>query len=141
MSLAAAPALALRRDFRFSAEDNAFLDRCPWRWDAIQQDGIRRLVFYGYSVPAGYHQKSADLFLRIESGYPDIQLDMVYFSPALSKVSGSEIKALSTEQFDGRTWQRWSRHRTPANPWRPGLDNVETHLALVNEWLEREVRP
>ena len=48
--------------------------------------------------------------------------------------------ALASEGFDGKTWQRWSRHRTPANPWRPGLDNLATHFGLVEEWFGREVR-
>jgi hypothetical protein len=42
--------------------------------------------------------------------------------------------------LDGKQFQQWSRHRTGANPWRPGLDNVCTHLLLVNSWLEKELR-
>jgi hypothetical protein len=33
-----------------------------------------------------------------------------------------------------------SRHRTEANPWWPGLDNVETHFTLVPEWFRQEFR-
>jgi hypothetical protein len=129
-----------RRSFRLPAEDEGFLDSTGWRWEAVSQDGVRRLLLYDYPVPRGYNRESVTLYLRIESGYPDVQIDMVYFWPGLAKTTGGEIKAISQESFDGKVWQRWSRHRTPANPWRPGIDSVETHLALVSDWLAREVR-
>jgi len=93
-----------------------------------------------FSIPEGYNVAEADLFLRIEASYPDTQIDMVYFSPGLSLKSGRGINALSDEHFDGKPWQRWSRHRTQENPWIAGIDNVERHLLLVREWLERERR-
>ncbi|MBX9746205.1 MAG: hypothetical protein K2X34_04840, partial [Hyphomonadaceae bacterium] len=52
---------------------------------------------------------------------------------------GRAIGALAHDDFDGKTWQRWSRHRTPANRWRPGIDGLSTHFALVQEWLAREL--
>ena len=54
--------------------------------------------------------------------------------------TGKAIQALSPENFDGKTWQRWSRHRTQVNLWRPGVDGLATQYALVQEWLERELR-
>lgn len=134
-------AWAPRRHFRLPQDDEAFLDGTEWRWETVVDGSARRLVIYGFPVPPGYGREVVDLYLRIDGGYPDALIDMVYVTPALAKVTGGAIGALSTEPFDGRTWQRWSRHRTAANPWRPGLDNVETHLALVTEWFAREVRP
>jgi hypothetical protein len=64
---------------------------------------------------------------------------MVWFEPALVLTSGRAIGALSSHTIDGTTWQRWSRHRTAQNPWRPGVDDVSTHLGLVDDWLSREV--
>jgi len=138
-ALASSPP-SVRRSFRLPSEDERFLDRSGWRWEAVSQEGICRVILYGYPLPSGYNQVAVDLYLRIESGYPDVQIDMVYVCPPLAKAAGGEIKALSSETFDGRVWQRWSRHRTAENPWRPGLDNLETHLALVAEWFAREVR-
>ena len=46
---------------------------------------------------------------------------------------------LSAHALDGKQYQQWSRHRTAANPWRPGLDNVGTHLIQVDSWLQREL--
>jgi hypothetical protein len=130
----------LRRDFRLPAEDERYLMNSEWRWETVSDAGVRRLIVYDYAVPAGYSRDRVDLYLRIESGYPDVQIDMVYFHPPVAKVSGRGINALSRQAFDGKDWQQWSRHRTSENPWRPGLDNVETHLELVHEWLAREVR-
>jgi hypothetical protein len=128
-----------RRAFRLPQDDEAFLDATGFRWETVVEGGAQRLVIYDYPVGAGYNQAAVDLHFRIEGGYPDVQIDMVYVSPALAKTTGGAIGALSSEPFDGRTWQRWSRHRTAAHPWRPGLDNVDTHLALVDEWFAREV--
>lgn len=134
----------VRRDFRLPAEDEAFLESTGLRWETVTEGAadqmVRRLVVYGFPIPTGYNVGVADLFLRIEPLYPDTQIDMVYFHPALAKVSGGAIGALSTEPFDRKQWQRWSRHRTSQNPWRPGLDSLETHLALVRTWLTRELR-
>ncbi len=52
---------------------------------------------------------------------------------------GKAIGATGNCQLiDGRQFQRWSRHRTPGNPWRSGVDDIEAHIILVKHWLERE---
>lgn len=130
-----------RRQFELPEEDREFLEaRLGLVWEAVVEGGVRRVVVRKFAVPAGYNVAEVDLYLRLEAGYPDSQIDMVYFSPALSISSGKGIGALSSESFDGRDWQRWSRHRTGENPWIPGVDNIERHLLLVREWLERELR-
>lgn len=127
-----------RRDFALSEEDRQFLDRLGLAWEAVIEGNVRRVVVYGYGVPRGYRQTAVDLNVRIENSYPDTQIDMVYFSPALERVDGNVLKAICQDAFDGRVWQRWSRHRTAQNPWRAGVDNLESHLLLVNEWLAKE---
>ena len=99
-----------------------------------------RVVVRSFPLPPGYTYQAVDVNVRIEPGYPDTQIDMAYFHPALARTSGHAIPALSDDAFDGQTWQRWSRHRTPANPWRPGIDNLATHFALIEDWLTRELR-
>jgi hypothetical protein len=42
------------------------------------------------------------------------------------------------QSLDGKSFQRWSRHRTAENPWRIGRDNLGTHIILVEDWLARE---
>ena len=99
----------------------------------------------GVAVGAGHQALFDTLYAgtaiayRIETGYPDTQLDMVYFLPALQRSDGRGIGALSTQGISGASWQRWSRHREPGFPWRPGVDDLSAHLLLVDHWLEREV--
>jgi hypothetical protein len=89
----------------------------------------------------GYGRQDVDAAVNVAPGYPDSQLDMVYFHPHLVRADGKPLGAVSGGvAIDGRDWQRWSRHRTPANPWRPGVDDLSTHLGLVHEWLAREFR-
>ena len=78
--------------------------------------------------------------IQLIAGYPDAALDMAYFSPEIQRVDGKAIPALSPQPFDGRTWQRWSRHRTGANPWTPGEDNLSTHLSYVQYFLAEEFK-
>lgn len=127
-----------RQDFDLPTDDRDYLKKTGFKYETVMEGNVRRLVIYGFPIGNGYNHNKVDLFLRIESGYPDAQIDMVYFYPALQKTDGRPINALSTETFDDKCWQRWSRHRTRENPWRPGLDNVATHLAQVSDWLKRE---
>lgn len=130
----------MRRQFSLPAEDLDWLESQPLEYELVSDGGALRVILHGLPVPAGYNVNSVAANVRIEPGYPDAQVDMVYFYPDLSRADGRAIGALSGESFDGKAWQRWSRHRTPANPWRPGVDNLSTHFALVQDWLERELK-
>lgn len=127
-----------RREFVLPERDVEFLDQLGLRWEAVREGNLGRVIVYGYGLPPGYNVASADLNLRIETTYPDTLIDMVYFAPALVRQDRRPIGAVSECQFDGRAWQQWSRHRTQANPWRPGIDDISTQLALVDHWLKRE---
>lgn len=128
-----------RRQFSLPAEDLAWLESLGLKYELVATNGILRVVIYGLPIPRGYNAGTVDVNVRIEPGYPDSQIDMAYFFPYLSRNDGHAIGAICDDPFDGKNWQRWSRHRTPANPWRPGLDNLSTHFALVESWLVREL--
>lgn len=130
----------MRRQFSLPEADETFLESLGLLWEAIVENGVRWLLLHGYPVLAGYNHNIVIVAVRIEMGYPEAQLDMVYFYPPLARLDRVAIGALSTQQLDGKTFQRWSRHRTALNPWRPGEDDLSTHLALVNDWLQREFR-
>ena len=129
----------IRRQFILAARDREFLDTRGLKWETIIDAGSQWLLIYDYVVPDGYNTERATLALMIQSGYPDAQIDMVYFSPPLSRISGQPINAISSQQLDGKNFQRWSRHRTGQNPWKPAEDDVSTHLLLVEGWLEKEL--
>jgi hypothetical protein len=127
-----------RRHFTLPEEDARFLDSTGYFWEVVTEAGTHRVVLCGVPTATGYNHDKVDLYFRIEGAYPDTQLDMVYVHPPLARTDGKIINGLARETFDGKTWQRWSRHRTNTNPWRPGIDNLETHLALVREWFMQE---
>ena len=130
----------LRRDFKLPEEDAESLDHRGLPWETVTDGGAKWLIIKGYPIPGGYDHGTADLALRIPPSYPDDQIDMVYFSPALALTNGKPIRQLSLLTIDGKAYQQWSRHRTASNPWRPGLDNVATHLLQVDDWLQRELK-
>ncbi len=132
--------LGPRRDFALPADDMQWLDQLGLKYELVREGGALRVVVYNFPLCNGYNVPNASINVRIEAGYPDTQIDMVYFHPPLSRTDGRAIGAVSPDNFDGKTWQRWSRHRTPANPWRPGVDSLATHFALIGEWLSREIR-
>lgn len=130
----------MRRAFQLAEEDLECLAALGRPWEAVIETHVKWLLFPDYPIPDGYNHRLVTAALRMPPSYPDDQIDMVYFHPALALVSGKGIAQLSMCALDGKQFQQWSRHRTAANPWRPGLDNVGTHLLLVNCWLEKELR-
>lgn len=129
----------MRQIFQLPEEDEACLTDGGYQWEAVIEAGTKWLIIPAYNIPDGYNQRVAHLALRIPPSYPDDQIDMVYFSPALALANGRAIKSLTPHILDGKPYQQWSRHRTSENPWRPGLDNIATHLLQVDTWLRREL--
>lgn len=128
----------MRRDFELLVTDSVFLDEYGCDWETLS-DGSQWVLLNQFTVPVGYSLDHVTVAVRLETGYPDAQLDMVYFHPALVRRDGKSIPATTSSQgIGGRMFQRWSRHRTPQNPWIPGQDSLATHIMLVEDWLERE---
>jgi hypothetical protein len=129
----------MRRQFQLSEEDEQGLAALGLEWETIVDGNTKWLLVHAYPIPEGYNYRQASVALRISPSYPDDQIDMVYFSPLLALTTGRAIRQLSPIMIDGKQYQQWSRHRTPQNPWRLGLDNISTHLLQVNNWLDREL--
>jgi len=132
--------IELRRAFQLPREDEECLAARGFEWEGVIEVSTNWLIIPGYPVPEGYNRRAADLALRIPPSYPDVGIDMVYFHPALALTRGRAIRQLTPLRIDAKDYQQWSRHRTSANPWRPSLDNICTHLLQVDEWLRREVK-
>jgi hypothetical protein len=131
--------LESRRQFTLPAEDLTFLDSLGLRWEALREGANLCVIIYEVPVPAGYQVQVVEVMIQIMPGYPTSQLDMAYFFPALTRTDGRTIpNADSTLHTDGKQWQRWSRHRTGATAWVPGVDNLERHFLFVQHWLARE---
>ncbi len=129
----------MRREFKLPACDERFLELRGGPWESIVDGSGRWLILHEFLAPAGYDHRELSAAFRIEPGYPDVQIDMAYFNPHLGRSDGCVIKALSLHPIDGTSWQRWSRHRSSENPWRPGVDDLGSHIVLVGHWLEREI--
>jgi hypothetical protein len=128
-----------RRDFELPPNDAAFLDAVHSGWQAVRDGAASWIRLQNFVVPAGYNVNSVTAVLRIEPTYPDTQIDMVFFNPFLARADGLLIGATGGQvQVEGVVFQQWSRHRSGENPWRAGIDDIESHLLLVKHWLERE---
>ena len=128
----------MRRQFELLNEDQEFLENLGLPWETIIEGKVLWVVVHKYKLLGWYVQKEVSLAVNIPTGYPRTQLDMVYFYPAISRIDNKPIGALAQMNIDGKIWQRWSRHRTPKSSWREGVDNLATHFALIDNWLERE---
>ncbi|MFM0011512.1 multiubiquitin domain-containing protein [Paraburkholderia sediminicola] len=129
----------VRADFAVLDDDREYLDSKGYSWEAIDEPEVKRIVVRGFQSPSGFTPTTVDMFVILPAGYPDTQIDMVYFHPPLARTDGRQIKALVTNLFEGKTWQGWSRHRTANSLWRQGIDNIGTHLMLVDDFLRAEL--
>lgn len=129
----------VRRQFKLLDQDMQFLDGTGLRWETIMEGGVKAVVMHDWPLPPGYNVSHAQVHVRMTDGYPDAQIDMAYFSPALNRADGRGINNLSGLVFDSQQWQQWSRHRTPSSAWRAGIDDLSTHMALVDDWLAAEL--
>lgn len=130
--------MVLRREFALSEADQKFLDDYGCPWETIM-DGSPWVLIHEFFTHDGYNHERVTAAIRIETGYPDAQLDMVYVYPALARKDGHAIGATqATQVVNGISFQRWSRHRTAKNPWVKGKDNLGSHVLLIEDWFTRE---
>jgi len=130
--------MTFRRQFDLLPDDRQFLEEYGLPWEAIVE-GSQWVLLHEFLTHPGYNYQRATAAVRMETGYPQTALDMVYFCPALLRRDGQPIGATQAVQsLDGKSFQRWSRHRTSQNPWKPGRDNLGTHVILIEDWLARE---
>ena len=111
--------------------DTAYLSDSFAAFRETMEDQMQCVVIPDFPVPNGLRPSRSDLLLRLAPGYPDVPPDMWWFSPGISRPDGREIPHSQVlEHYLGTAWQRWSRH-LDAGQWRPGIDCLQTYLALV----------
>lgn len=126
--------------FDLPAEDQDYANRFSDKLERVLDRGRRWVLLHEFPVPEGYNLDKVTAAIMLPVGYPQSSPDMVYFYPPLSLSSGKKIHAAeATETIQGKTYQRWSRHFLPQEPWRPGIDSLETYALMIRGWLEREV--
>ena len=128
----------MRRQFQLPEQDIIFLEGLELPWETINDRNMQWVIIHDYPVPSGYNVNNVSAAIKIETGYPRTPLDMAYFHPSLQRLDHKTIKATTSQVIDGKQFQRWSRHRTSQNPWREGIDDLSTHVSLINFWFEQE---
>lgn len=119
------------------AIDLKYLQERDIKHSVTNEGNMTCIVLPEYCLPAGLNMARSDLLLRLSPGYPDVPPDMWWFSPALMRADGRQIEATQAiEHYLGRQWQRWSRHFNQGQ-WRPGIDCLESFLALIRREIER----
>lgn len=129
----------MRREFRLPEVDESFLNEIDAPWECVTFNGNSWLLMHQFPIPEGYNTGEATVAVQIPAGYPQVKLDMVWFHPALVRKDGKPIGQSNHFDTIGQDrFQRWSRHYTKQNPWIPGESCIETHMAMISRWLERE---
>lgn len=130
----------LERAFSFNEEDTFFLEKQGFPYEMIKEGAAHWLLIHEFPIPEGYNIDKVTAAISIPGGYPDTQLDMVYFYPPLSLNSGKAIPATNCMvKIRDKQYQRWSRHFTAQNPWRAGIDNLNTFWLYIQNWLKKEL--
>lgn len=128
------------REFALLPTDETGLQERRVDWSAVVDQGRRWLLLHDVALPEGYNTPTATIAVEVPTSYPMAEIDMFYCQPALSRADGRPIPQTEvTQAIAGDTFQRWSRHRGAGSQWRPGNDNVLTHLTLVDASIAREV--
>jgi len=126
------------RQFQLPEEDVDLMESTGLQWETIR-DGDNWLIVHEIPLPDAFVAKKTSVAIRVLPGYPTTALDMAYFFPPIQRVNGQAIPCTQTHvAIQGTSWQQWSRHYTPANPWMPSKYNVFTHFQLTQAWLDRE---
>lgn len=129
----------MRRDFALREFERDYLDRLGLPWETVLEGNQNWVIIHGRPVVPGYSVPRTNTALLLPGNYPDTQIDMVYFCPAVQRADNGQIKNLTSQNILGTPYQGWSRHRTNTNPWDPVEDSIETHLILVDLWLTTEL--
>lgn len=121
--------------------DRERLDALGWTYEEVIEviaPGKRGVIIRGFLLPQGKYQVDrATLMIQIPQGYPDANPDMFWIEPALHLVpSRRSPNATCSEIHFGVTWQRWSRHYRQG-AWRPGIDDLGTHIDVVMQELKK----
>jgi hypothetical protein len=119
--------------------DTAFLNERGLAYEVLNDSGMTCVILKGWPLPSGYDHPCSDLLIRLSPGYPDVHPDMWWFDPPVRLANGTALPATDVmQQLLGRNWQRWSRH-FGSGQWHPGVDGLESFLALIRQDLERSV--
>ena len=129
----------LRRDFSLLPADTTFLENADLHWQTVVAEGHRWLIVENHPLPPGYNTPACTIAIEIPEAYPTAQLDMFFCHPHLAANGAVPPQTEHRQVIAGTQFQRWSRHRGAGSQWTPGVDNLESHFALIENALAKEV--
>lgn len=118
-----------------SADRRYLADRGLSYREAVDGPG-KGLILEDFPLPtARFDAERADILILLPPNYPDSPPDMFYLTPWVRLAANSRYPNAADQPvaFEGRNWQRWSRHN---NEWRPGVDGIWTMLKRIEHALE-----
>lgn len=117
-------------------QDRRYLEARRIAFREHVEGGNKGVILTGVTLPDGKYQVSeADILILLPQSYPDVAPDMFFAVPHLKLIAEQREPRCTQARhnFDGQSWQRWSRHN---NQWRPGIDGIWTMVKRVEEALE-----
>ncbi|WP_134601760.1 multiubiquitin domain-containing protein, partial [Pseudomonas aeruginosa] len=115
--------------------DQRYLSSHGVAFEMVSDGAHTGVIFKQLPLPSGkLNHATADVLVLLPPGYPDVAPDMFYCDPwlTLQSVGRYPTCADQAHAFQGRSWQRWSRHNTA---WRPGIDGLHTMLKRIEHAL------
>lgn len=87
----------MRRQFLLPEQDIQFLEDYGLPWETIV-DGAHWTLIHKFPLPEGYNNANVIAAVRMETGYPNTPLDMVYFYPLIERLDCKNIGAAAVIQ-------------------------------------------
>lgn len=115
--------------------DQRYLDSHGVPFEMVSDGTHTGVVFKQFQLPTGkFSHVAANVLVLLPPGYPDVAPDMFYCDPWLTLQSVGRYPTCADHPypFQGRNWQRWSRHNVA---WRPGIDGLHTMLKRIEHAL------
>ena len=130
----------LRRDFPLPDEDVQSLNGWELYWEAVEEGRQRAVLIYGFPLKEPFQPNKVDLKIKLPMDYSSgAALDMFFTSVQVTRADGREVPMLTQAgMFDDKAWWQWSRHYPSGTKWRPGVDNLGTHISFVQNILNEE---
>ena len=118
------------------SSDREYLQSKGFTFHEVVDGRNKGVVFPAFKLPPNkYDVLQAEMLILLPSGYPDVPPDMFYLQPWAKLTAHSRYPKAADHafNFNGLSWQRWSRHN---NEWRRGVDGIWTMLKRVEHALE-----
>lgn len=116
--------------------DHLYLGTHDIQTEMIKDGPHTAIVLKQVKLPEGkFNHSRVDVLVTLPPGYPDVAPDMFFCDPWVTLTSLGRYPTCADQAyaFQGRNWQRWSRHNSS---WRAGIDGLHTMIKRIEHALE-----